>query len=84
MINRIIGIWKVKKLNKDKISSDKYYQRSQAEYNVAMAELKGLRLELEMAGVEVDVEQLKLIPDNAMVVVKGGYYLKTEKAKQEE
>jgi|GEM_PF-2663344 len=49
-----------------------------------MAELKGLRLELEMAGVEVDVEQLKLIPDNAMVVVKGGYYLKTEKAKQEE
>jgi len=49
-----------------------------------MAELNGLRLEMEMAGVGVDVELFKPIPDNAMVVVKGGYYLKTEKAKQEE
>ena len=43
-----------KELNKDKISSDKFYQRSQAEYNVARAELTGLELQLRNVGVNVD------------------------------
>lgn len=39
-----------KNLNKDKISSDKFYQRAKADYEVAMAEMEGLKLQLEMAG----------------------------------
>ncbi|MEE4257499.1 MAG: efflux RND transporter periplasmic adaptor subunit [Bacteroidales bacterium] len=42
-----------KELNKDKVSSDKYFQKAEAEYNVALAELKGLGLQLKMAGVDL-------------------------------
>ena len=41
-----------KELNKDKIASDKYYQKALSEYNVALAEYTGLALQLEMAGVK--------------------------------
>ncbi len=41
-----------KELNKDKIASDKYYQKALSGYNVALAEYTGLALQLEMAGVK--------------------------------
>lgn len=41
-----------KGLNKDKIASDKYFERSRAEYEAALAELNGLGLILEMAGAD--------------------------------
>lgn len=43
-----------KELNKEKISSDKYYQKSLADYNVAQAEIQGLSLQLKMAGVDFE------------------------------
>jgi cobalt-zinc-cadmium efflux system membrane fusion protein len=46
-----------KELNKSKISSDKYFQKAQADYNIAQAELKGLILQLELTGIsEKDLE----------------------------
>jgi len=42
-----------KELNTDKISSDKYYQKALADFNVAQAELKGLGLQLRMAGLDM-------------------------------
>ena len=41
-----------KELNKDKIASDKYYQKVLSEYNVALAEFTGLAIQLEMVGVK--------------------------------
>lgn len=43
-----------KELNVDKISSDKYYQRARADYHMALTELDALKLQLNMAGVDVD------------------------------
>ncbi len=42
-----------KELNEDKITSDKYYQKALADYNVAAAEFSGLGLQLKMAGVDM-------------------------------
>jgi cobalt-zinc-cadmium efflux system membrane fusion protein len=42
-----------KELNKDKIASDKYYQKAESNYMVAMAEMEGLGLQLEMAGTNL-------------------------------
>lgn len=42
-----------KELNKDKVSSDKNFQKAEAEYNVAKAELNGLGLQLNMAGIDL-------------------------------
>jgi cobalt-zinc-cadmium efflux system membrane fusion protein len=49
-----------KELNKDKIASDKFYQKAESNYLVALAELKGLGLQLEMAGVNLS----KLVEGN--------------------
>jgi cobalt-zinc-cadmium efflux system membrane fusion protein len=43
-----------KELNKDKISSDKYFQRARADYQVALTELNALKLQLKMAGVDTE------------------------------
>jgi len=43
-----------KDLNLEKIASDKYFQKVRSDYNVAEAELSGLALMLEMAGVDID------------------------------
>lgn len=42
-----------KDLNKEKIASDKYFQKALSDYNVAMAELSGLALMLKMAGIDI-------------------------------
>lgn len=42
-----------KELNKDKIASDKFYQKAESNYQVALAELNGLGLQLEMAGINI-------------------------------
>ena len=53
-----------KELNKNKISSDKYFQKTQADYNIAQAELKGLILQLEMAGIrEEDLESNNIVSE---------------------
>ncbi len=39
-----------KELNKDKIASDKNYQKAFSDFNVADAEFKGLAIQLKMAG----------------------------------
>lgn len=79
MVKNEIGMLKQeyerqKELNKEKISSDKYYQKSQADYNVAMAELKGLKLQLEMAGVnEALLAQGKIITEHKIISPINGF-----------
>lgn len=43
-----------KELNEDKVSSDKKFEKALADYNVAIAELTGLGLQLSMAGVDIN------------------------------
>jgi cobalt-zinc-cadmium efflux system membrane fusion protein len=57
-----------KELNKEKIASDKYFQRSLADYNVAMAELKGLAIQLEMAGISEKVLQTAKITRELRII----------------
>lgn len=57
-----------KELNKDKISSDKYYEKALADYNVAKAELAGLKLQLGMLGVNMELlESGHIIPELKIV-----------------
>ncbi len=57
-----------KELNKDKISSDKYYEKALADYNVAKAELAGLKLQLGMVGVNMELlESGHIIPELKIV-----------------
>jgi len=46
-----------KELNKDKIASDKLFEKARADYNVALAELTGLGIQLSLANIDID--QLK-------------------------
>jgi cobalt-zinc-cadmium efflux system membrane fusion protein len=53
-----------KELNKDKVSSDKYFQRARADYQTALAELNSLKLELKMAGAGSSLfENENIIPE---------------------
>lgn len=57
-----------KELNKDKIASDKYFQRAKSDYKTALAELNALQIELKIAGAgtslfkdEIIIPELKII-----------------------
>lgn len=57
-----------KELNKDKVSSDKNFQKAEAEYNVAKAELSGLGLQLKMAGVDMKLLESGTISSELKII----------------
>lgn len=63
-----------KELNKDKVASDKYFQRARADYKTALAELNALRLELQMAGAGSSLfEDENIIPELKIISPVNGY-----------
>jgi cobalt-zinc-cadmium efflux system membrane fusion protein len=63
-----------KELNKDKVASDKYFQRARADYKTALAELNGRRLELKMAGAGPSLfDEENIIPELKIISPMNGY-----------
>ena len=68
-----------KELNKDKISSDKYFQKSLSDYNVSQAELQGLSLQLKMAGISFEkLDAGEIISELSIVSTLNGFVEKID------
>ena len=63
-----------KELNEEKITSDKFYQKAESNYMVALAELKGLGIQLEMTGINLtDLAHGDIAPELLLISSINGY-----------
>ena len=62
-----------------KITSDKFYQKAESNYLVAIAELKGLGLQLEMAGISLsDLNKGIIAPELLLISAIDGFVVNIE------